>query len=483
MKKIILVSLAILFCFHFASAQKASDVLENGIHLKTGQKLFLQFDNKVLKFDAAKSLQDPANPPDFTTLEDSTIFLVAKNGLNVYIRPFNPLNYSYNTENKVVIDPINEAASTALGSIIDVLGTVIPTKAAPPAATGTKPKVVTPPIKCDKFKTLQAKVELIQTKVSDSKKAKTIEIFKKLKALDFADETSTKAELVIIKASMTEIENHFKEVAALIDEAKTEVKNYDCDFPESFTAKYIFNAILKDLATTMEEQKKRLDNLQTTYNLVEKAQQTASIGGGENGLRWCYKLDEVPAKEGKISVYTIIIKESGYKLSDKEEIVSIESKDVLKRTFRVRKFQRFVPEVSVGTAFTFFKYNSYGTTSDSTGQQFVGSPTENMVRNINITTMLNFNYYIPNSPIHPLYQLGVGINSGIPTLLTGFGLRSNINGIKRLTISGGIAMSWIKELDQLKVGDKILGTEDIEKDYKYGSAPKFTPYVGLQFNF
>jgi len=483
MKKNILTSLAILICYQFASAQKASDVLENGIHLKTGQKLFLQFDNKVLKFDAAKSLQDPANPPDFTTLEDSTIFLVTKNGLNVYLRPFNPLNYSYNTENKVVIDPINEAAATALGSIIDVLGTVIPTKAAPPAAAGSKSKVIIPPIKCEKFKTLQTKVELIQTKLTDSKKAKTVEIFKKLKILDFADEASTKAELVIIKASVTEIENHFKEVAALIEEAKTEVKNYDCDFPESFTAKYIFNAILKDLATTMEEQKKRLDNLQTTYNLVEKAQQTASIGGGENGLRWCYKLDEVPSKEGKISICTITIKESGYKLSDKEEIVSIESKDALKRTFRVRKFQRFVPEVSIGTAFTFLKYNSYGTTSDSTGQQFVGSPTENMVRNLNITTMLNFNYYIPNSPIHPLYQLGVGINSGIPTILTGFGLRSNINGIKRLTISGGIAMTWIKELDKLKVGDKISGTDDIDKDYKYSSAPKFTPYVALQYNF
>jgi hypothetical protein len=485
MKKNLLTALAILICYQFATAQKASDVLENGIHLKSGNKIFLQYDTKALKFDAAKSLQDPTNPPDFTTLDDSTIFLVSKNGINVYLRPLNPLNFSYNSENKVVIDPINEAAATALGSIIDVLGTVNPTKAAPPAAAGDKKKKAAPepPVKCEKFKTLQTKIELIQTKLSDSKKPKTVEIFKKLKALDFLDETSTKADLVTTKASIAEIENHFKEVAALIDEAKTDVKNYDCDFPESFTAQYIFNAILKDLASTMEEQKKRLDNLQTSYNLVEKAQQTASIGGGENGLRWCFKLDEIPSKEGKISVYTISIKESGYKLSDKEEIVSIESKDVLKRTFRVRKFQRFVPEVSVGTAFTFLKYNSYGTTSDSTGQQFVGSPTENTIKNLNITTMINFNYYIPNSPIHPLYQIGVGINSGIPTLLTGFGLRSNINGIKRLAIAGGIAMTWVKELDKLSVGDKISGTDDIDKDFKYSAAPKFTPYIALQYNF
>jgi len=489
MKKNLLTALAILICYQFATAQKASDVLENGIHLKSGNKIFLQYDTKVLKFDAAKSLQDPTNPPDFTTLDDSTIFLVSKNGINVYLRPLNPLNFSYNSENKVVIDPINEAAATALGSIIDVLGTVNPTKAAPPAAAGDKKKKAAPapPVKCEKFKTLQTKIELIQTKLSDSKKTKTVEIFKKLKALDFLDETSTKADLVTTKASIAEIENHFKEVAALIDEAKTDVKNYDCDFPESFTAKYIFNAILKDLTSTMEEQKKRLDNLQTTYNLVEKVQQTASIGGGEDGLRWCLKMDEVPSKEGKISVYTITIKESGYKLSDKEEIVSIESKDVLKRTFRVRKFQRFVPEVSVGTAFTFFHYNSYGTTTDSlgvkTGRLHVSSPTKNMVRNINITAMVNWNLYCPESPIHPLLQVGAGINSGIPTILAGGGLRFSNNAKNRIRVTGGIAMTWIKELDKLKEGSLISGTDDIEKDMKFKIEPVFSPYVSLQYNF
>ncbi len=481
MKKYILSTLIVLICFQFASAQKASDVIENGIHLKTGQKIFLQFDGKVLKFDAAKSLQDATNPPDFITLEDSTIFLVNRNAVNVYIRPINPLNFSYNTENKVVIDPINEAASAGMGSITDVLGTVIRPQSTSPSVPGSKAN--TNPIKCEKFKLLQAKVELIQTKLTDNKKAKTVEIFKKLKALDFLDEASTIAALVTIKASVVEIDSHFNEVAKLIEQAKIDTKNYDCDFPEAFTSKYIFNDIIKDLETTMSEQKKRLENLQTTYNLVEKSQLTASIGGGENGLRWCYKLDEVPSKEGKISIYTITITESGYKLSDKEEIVSVESKNVLKRVVRFRKFQRFVPEASVGTAFTFLKYYSYGTTSDSSGQQFVGSPTENTIQNLNITTMLNFNYYIPNSSVHPLYQLGVGINSGIPTILTGLGLRSNINGVKRLTISGGIAMTWIKELDKLKVGDPISGTADIDKDYKYSTAPKFSPYLGIQYNF
>ena len=102
--------------------------------------------------------------------------------------------------------------------------------------------------------------------------------------------------------------------------------------------------------------------------------------------------------------------------------------------------------------------------------------------------MVNFNYYMPNSPIHFLYQIGAGINSGIPTIITGFGIRSNINGIKRISISGGIALTWIKELDKLKVGDEVTGTSDIDKDLKFQFSwftKQYTPksYIGLQYNF
>lgn len=476
---------ALLICSHQIFAQKASDVLENGEPVKKGHRLFLKYDltDKVLKVDAVKKDQDV----DFTTLEDSIIFMVRKNGVNVFLRPLNPLNYTYNTETKVVIDPINQAAETALGDIIGTLDNVLkPTKSAPAVtAPGDKPKGTTAvaPVECKEYGELKKAMEKIQTKLSTSKKDDINKIFESLKAITFLDEKTTVAALTTSKDEIKIIEDHFKEVEGMISETQTKVKDYPCDNPDPFIAKFIFNSILKELTSKLDEQKKRLTNLNTAYKLVKDMQEKASTGGGTDELKWCIPLNEVASKEGKISIYTVTIKESGYKLSDSKEIVSIESKELTKRSLRIRKFQRFVPEVSVGTAFTFLKYNSYGTTSDSTGQQYVGTPTENTIKNLNITTMLNFNYYIPNSPLHPLYQLGVGINSGIPTILTGFGLRSNINGIKRFAIAGGIAMTWIKELDKLKVGDKITGTDDIDKDYKYSSAPKFTPYVALQYNF
>lgn len=470
----LLIIVAILICSQSIFAQKASDVLEYGVHVKTDRKIFLQYANGELKYDATLSLTDPANPPDFTPLEDSLIFLVNKNAVNIYITPpINPLNFSYSTETKEILDPIDESAASGLGSIIDVLNSVRRAPAAHGAAL----------TKCDTlFKFLEKSVRDIQNGLDSNQQKEVNTVFTALKSLSFSYEQQTIDSIAIIKEWKNKIEKHFSDLEAKIKNTKETLKGYDCGAPDiAFTIKYIFTNILKEQDELNAKQKKRLENLQTAFNIVEKTQKTASVS--ETGLKWCIKLPSIPSIRGKISLYTFTVKESGYRLSDKKEIVNVETKDALKRTLRIRKFQQFVPEVSIGTAFTFLKYNSYGTTSDSTGQQFVGTPIENTIKNLNLTTMINFNYYIPNSPLHPFYQIGVGINSGIPTVLTGFGLRSNINGIKRMAIAAGIAMSWIKELDKLKVGDKISGTDDIEKDYKYSSTPKFSPYVGLQYNF
>jgi ribosomal protein S15P/S13E len=478
--------LAISFHYQVVIAQKASDILENGIQVKSDQKIFLQYDGKVLKFALAKSFQDVTNPPDFLTLIDSTIFLASKSGVNIYLKPLNPLNYSFKGENKIVIDPVNEAASKAMKSITDLLGKVITDmKDAPPAekVVPNKNPILVVRDTCNDFEILKARAELIQSHLLINKKDSINEIFMKLKSIDFGDENATEKQILNLKKNISGIENHFKNLDEELLKFKGEIENYKCDIPEKFITKYIFNSILKEVSIVIGEQKKRLSNLQSAFNIVEKAQQSASLGGGENGLRWCQKVDEVPATEGKISKYSITINESGYNISKEGEIIVSESKDLLKRTINVRKFQRFVPEVSVGIAYTFFKYNTYGTTSDSTGQQFVAAPTENKVENINISTMINWNLFSPNSAIHPLIQTGIGINSGIPSFLLGGGLRFSNNAKNRLRIAGGLAMTWIKELDKLKVGDKVLGTSDIDNDLKYSASPKFSPYIGLQYNF
>lgn len=253
MKNYFFTALAMLICGQFAIAQKASDVLENGIQVKYGEKIFLQYGKSGLKFDIAKSLQDAANPPDFTTLDDSTIFLVSKNGVNVYLNPLNPLSYSYVTGTKVITDPINESAATALGSIIDVLSTTSRKVITPGVAPGSPTTVFDT---CLNFKSIETNLKAIQELLKANQKDDIIKVFKQLKALTFLEKDSTLSDLEKIKNLKSPIEKHFTKIDSLIKATKKKIEDYKCDKTSGFITQYIFNSILKDLNSTNEEQKK-----------------------------------------------------------------------------------------------------------------------------------------------------------------------------------------------------------------------------------
>jgi hypothetical protein len=459
-----------------AFAQKSSDVLENGIPLKSGNKVYFQITHENLfKYDVS----DHSADMDFIILPDSTIFLPRKTGINIKVWPYNPLKISLKTSTKIIADPINEAAIKALSDIISVVPglTSLPQSKSANFAD-SKDKLINITSFCS-FDKLSDTLNSIKTNLSISQKIPIATIFTRLTELDFETERPTDS-LFKIKLDIKKVEKHFSTIEKQIQTFRTQIKEFNCpDTASPFVGKYIFNQILDKVTLVYTEEIKRLSNLQKAERLVESQAKNYNSAGEPRGIQ----LDEVESKEGTISQYTVTLREGPLVLDDNQEIVSRESKEILSRTIRIRKFQRFVPEVSIGTAFTFFDYDTYGTTSDSSGQQYVGTPTENKLRNINIAAMLNLNYFTQHSLLHPFYQLGAGINSGVPTLLTGLGIRSSINGLKRLAISGGIAMSWIKVLDKLKVGDRISGTDDIEKDLKteFSWPPK--PYIGIQFNF
>lgn len=484
MKKCLSSLIAVMLFFQLANAQKASDVLEDGIPVKANHSLIFQFDGSVLRYDSKESFEDKTKPVKIiNSIKDSAIFLVHDNSIGIYMRPLNPLSFSVTSETKTIDDPIDAAAAKAMGSIIDILSSTTAAKSAP--AGGAPGVLPVPPVvkydTCLGFIAIENNLKAIQELLKSDKKTEIAGVFTQLKDMTFSDEASSIASLNAAKTAKTPIDKHFTKLDSLVKKTNELIENYNCNKPNGLLTKYVFSLVSKDLSSTLIEQKKRLANLDAAYKTVSDYLDNAKIGGGD-GLRWCVVLDTLDCEKGKISVFFITIQESGYKLSDDKEIVSIAAKDKYKKVIRVRKFQRFVPEVSVGVAYSFFKYNTYGTTTDSLGIMRVAEPTENMVRNINISTMLNFNYYIPNSPIHPLIQLGAGINSGIPTILAGGGLRFNINGLKRLAIAGGVAMTWIKELDKLSIGSEIKGTDDIDKDLKFQFI-KPRGYIGLQYNF
>ena len=489
MKSIFLIFFA-LCCTLTTMAQNANDVIENGIPVKSDGKFLFTYEGKQIKYDAAFFLSDVSKRSiNFLPLKDSSIFLIRSSAIRVYVRPLNPLNYSYTTEIKVIADPINAAAADALASISDVLDKVTPTgtasgkKMSVVANINGKPKIAAESEECPSILTIKTELKAIENLLKLDQKDKINELFEKLKSVDFFSFETTTMQLDPIEKDIVEIENHFASIERKLGTVKNSITEYKCPSPSAFVAQYIFNNVCKDLTTLKDEQKKRLKNLKSMRSLVVSTRDKAKTGAGD-GTEWVVPIEPtILADEGKISIYSLKLWETGYKLDTDKEIVSTAPSELLTKTLRVRAFQRFVPNVSVGFVYTFFKYNTWGTVTDSLGQQFVAKPTENTVRNFNITGMINFNYYIPKSSIHPFYQLGAGINSGMPILLTGLGIRTNINGIKRLAIAGGIAMTWIRTLTELQEGSKVSGTDDIQKDLKYEFSWPPKPYISIQYNF
>src|ERR1700712_2073664 len=106
MKKILSL-IALLATASTLCAQKASDVIENGIAIKSTHAVFLKFDGSQLFYHHGMA----PNVLMFKPFEDSVMLLPMDVSLNFYIRPLNPLNFSATGENVVIIDPIDKAAA------------------------------------------------------------------------------------------------------------------------------------------------------------------------------------------------------------------------------------------------------------------------------------------------------------------------------------------------------------------------------------
>ncbi|GHN02298.1 hypothetical protein WSM22_37870 [Cytophagales bacterium WSM2-2] len=450
-------------------AQNTSEVIENGIKVKSKNEIFLQFDGRSIFYQ-----QNPAvDALHFKQVADSLILLPVESSINFYSIPLNPINYSYSTDITVKDNPDIQSISAALTGVISfakaLSAGVIP--AGVMAAAAKKPA-------CE-FPELIKPYDNLVLRLKDSQKDTIASIFGALKKLDFLSEADTKNGLTNADNAITALRKSLDKVKDKIENVVKVLNSITCsaDCCLAMTTQQSYSLKMKDLLGKYDQENTRLINLEKIYKATKAAQEAASSHG------WIIKLDEVSAPRDKFSIYAVTVSTSGYELSDDNEIVSSAKKTKLTRVFRVTRFQRFVREVSAGFAYTNLSFPKFGVTTDSLGKQHVAGAGEDIVNKVNFTAMINYNYFIPNSPLHPFWQIGVGANASLPTLFTGVGVRVNSAPAKRLAISIGFASTWIKTLDKLKIGDVVSGQADIDTDVKYKFSNVFQPYLGIQINF
>lgn len=464
----------IIIVSHACYSQKVQDVLEHGKKVNDFEKIFLRFDGSKLEYHTGLQY----NVLDLKTFEDSLLLLPTNDRLNFYIRPLNPLNYSTKAEVVEVIDQINLAANEAIVSITQNL-TSLPIQQLKKVVENVKNDSLDEG-DCGFQKLVERFDPLIKNVFNSNRSENILAVFRNLENLDFDSEDNTRKGLADAVEKILKFESEIKQMD---EEVKT--LSGSLESIETSTCENVFKKITTKLilANAIEEAKKHLQNqndlvikLRSLYATMKSVETTALRYG------WLLKLDEIKSSSSKISLITLRVNSGGYEISD-GKFSAIPEKEKISKVIRVRKFQRFVPEVSTGIAYTNLSYPKYGATTDDDGLQTVTSAGNENISRLNFSVMLNYNLFLTNTLLHPFWQIGVGANKEIPTLLSGVGIRISGSKVNRLALSFGLAASWIKDLDKLSIGSEISGQADIEKDlsYTFTKHPKF--YLGIQYNF
>jgi hypothetical protein len=466
---------ALIILFNLtARAQTADGILDDGIPVKKKESIVFKFENKKLQYDVS-SLNSKTDALNLIPYTDKSYFLIRRPSVNIYLAPVNPLSLSVNSEVSERLDLVNSAANTALANITAQIGAAQKAMSQPVAdksggnafinKRGVEKGVAKPAAakvsNCNaKFEGFVKDFNAIVNTLKDNKKTEIIAAFKKLKALTFNTQTETNDGLVAVEQKRQELITHFNAIDADIKKLEGLLKGFDCDDPSfKFLYLQVGAAAVKELKTEFDAQQKRLTVLTEAYKLVKAAYDVAAISN-YNMMPWLIKIGTVAAKADKITDYTLKINKTGYELSDDDEVKASKTETTDTYVVSVRKFDLWVPEVSAGIVYSDISYPKFGTETDAAGNTIVADGGTHNVSKFSISTMINFNAYIPNSGILPFLQIGAGANADYPALFLGGGIKI----YKSLSISIGTASPWVKQLNTLKIGDKITGTAELEKD-------------------
>jgi len=288
-----------------------------------------------------------------------------------------------------------------------------------------------------------------------------------------------KAKAAAAKKTAENAKNLAAALRAIANRAKDNEEEAKKDEFKTFTMKTSVSNVLERIRTDRNKQMKQLEIITNIKSSIDEVYAKAIIID-ENS--WHIELPEVPIVKGEISYLKVELFNAGFNITD-NNINQID--ETLNKSYIVkfRKFQRYIPEVSSGIAYVNnLNFRKYGTTfNEATNQHIVTDAGTENIRRFNATTMLNFyNYRYGGENIYPFIQIGGGTNLETPSLFLGGGLNIFGGNLNNLSISVGGVGLFRRELNNLKIGDVISGTADLEKDLSF--QPKIRWYLSLQWH-
>lgn len=483
----LMIALFAINVINYSFGQTAADVLEKSIRIKKNERIFLKLKTADTSFQFVVAnhlgLNGKNEFPKFNNLENDQLFASSEKGIEVYLVPYNPLNFGVLSSYSTYSDPIDSAETASLKTIMDLLESI--SKGTIESSNGFdfNPADIDT-TELGKFDRLFKKTYL---EILVDKKKDIMSSFGILKGMSFDDKIKTKEKIDSEKDKFEKLKTFFiaadTKLKDLLSEYDKLLQDEKINANSNGLAQVLLRKILvDDLNKVYEGRKTQFLN----YESAMKAIQTMYDEGTSlsvAGLDWLLHLKSETLKDGSISKFDFEIKNGLYHKNKSDEIEGSASKSYKKSSIKIRTFNWIVPEASIGTAYIFMKYNEYSVAADSSGQHIVGNPVSKNLNSLNVTAMLNLTLYIPESKVNPFWQVGAAYSSGMPSIFSGFGLRLNSNRMNRLALSFGGALTWRKELNKLSVGDQVESQSVLDDDLKLQLAWPPKPYVGIQYNF
>lgn len=465
----------IVFSTSFAFSQDSQATIE-GIRCPKGE-LFVTNDLRLNVSD---------NTTSFFQYSENSVILIPKN-YNVYIEAYNPLNYSLNNSIKIKSDPVDASITHWLDGLqlASPKETMLDT-----VSSGLKKNKNGGAEVQGEDETQFVDLTWIMKEIKEDHSIKCLKLMQELINLSFEKKDDTEAlldkiamELAQIIGKYEAIDKRLKKVLFLY-EIENEKKEPAKLFQSEWIREYLEADVLEKIQKAKTEQLKRVSNLKgvlTSIRTIVNEWESKEFGG-----KWFFLIDHNPESEskelssGKVHELQISIdKHQAFLEGEEIKKSSVTTKTI---TLILKKFDRFIPEISAGTIYTWQKETTYVTARDASGNTIISETEQRPLERFELDVMLNLNLYIPESRVLPFIQLGVATNRDVPMGLFGGGLRMKLSEKHVIAISTGFSVTGIKELTDLNLGDQVLDEKTLQDDLEYKLSP-IKPYFGIQYNF
>ena len=419
-----------------------------------------------------------------------------KRTFTVYVKAYNPLNYSFNSSSKVVVDSVNYRLNEAIGEMIktfDAYKKSLP--ADPGSSTGNEEsanliegeetnEATGCPYDKDLNAGLLAVLDLLLKEQSRSKEY--IEWSKKLISLPFRNDEETKNDLKQMESDLKNARKYYDELYFELDSIKTEIlKKLDDDKNkiECTLSLEVWLTKTNRIRGLVDDQKKYLNNFEQLLQKVQKEMDKWELHGTPfmfNNI-WFFSAETGVVSRDSSVVVNLKMTKYLTSIDEKGNIKQADPEEVASKSVQFMWYRAFIPEVSAGVYYSLQSQDSYSMADDGSGGGTIVQIGQRTFEGIAFSSMLNFYMNVQDSKVLPFWQVGLGLQKEMPLFMCGLGTRFGLKD-RAFSLSCGISITAIKGLNSLNVGDAVKDESEIKSDLRYQFAgPKF--YFGVQFNF